>query len=1153
MKLPGIMLMIIAGLITAVLSCQDCCTTYVHLTDTPSLISDTDECNKSCNITINKLNQHHGYHCKSIAFLLQSGIHHVNKSLLFESFDSVVIKGEPNATILCWNTTFYLTFNSVPNITIKDLHIWNCSCNNYQMHGYETGLAKASVSIAEVKILNSKFTNSRLLFWHNMSMSSIPDTKTIINFKDTIIENCCGSYYPNSFLDIEFDRDEKLNDSYELFNIIITLENVNFIDNNLPFYSLSFYHAHVCVFFTFTGYNNFTRNKGSIISGLSSHSDCSKILFSTAEVYITDNHMSSGLFDSPFVIGRAEIIFEHCHVVFSGNHGGPSGGIEMSWGTKMVFNDNVLVEFSNNVGQRGGALHFGRHSKMIFNATRSKIVLSFKNNSAERGGAIFVKDGYSDVKSIFDLQCSAALVTLTFSNNSALFGGNQIYGGWVDWFKDEDGVRKYKPHITKEILNFESSSDSEVASCPIRICLCKDGHPDCNITNITMEVYGYAVRFSLDLIAVGQRYTPVPAYVHANLKPEKFFAKQSKEPWHQLWPVTEILQTTCKNIVYRIYSDEETLLLEPYNNIYSYYFNSEKISKKTYNKSYYFDDCHSMVTFYEREYSINGSVTFQAVLLFQQLSIHLKYKNCPLGFILHRSDHNCVCQPFLSSLGLSCDLETTKIRRNKQQWVDVTYEHRSMSNEHPGVIAHKYCPFDYCRMDTASMLIRLEDQNVLCAFNRSGILCGGCVTNFSRVLGSSKCKICSTDFKLFAIILGWLLSGLMLVVLLMLLDLTVSVGTINGLTFYANIIQAQCATFCTPDIFSSFLCKFIAWLNLDQGIETCLYNGLDDYISTWLQFLFPLYIWLIAAALIVTSHYSTRVSKLIGNNAVQVLATLFLIMYTKLLRLIIEVFSFTTLTYPDGYKKTVWLIDGNVEFFQGRHIPLVLVTVVFILLSLPYTFILLTIQLLYKISHYRVMFWVQRLKPFFDAYTGPYRANHRYWTGLLLVVRILLLTSFSLNQSNNPTINLFIIIVFTTTLLIWLYFTGWVYKSFLNNCLEVFFLCSLSLTSTAALFELSNNSQSPTVIYASTGTAFVVFVGIILYHAQRRVLLSRVGAKLKKLVRAVYSKRNVNNLQVDNLNLNVKPSGNVTSTVVELTQHLLDEEDNKDMEIKEAP
>ena len=36
---------------------------------------------------------------------------------------------------------------------------------------------------------------------------------------------------------------------------------------------------------------------------------------------------------------------------------------------------------------------------------------------------------------------------------------------------------------------------------------------------------------------------------------------------------------------------------------------------------------------------------------------------------------------------------------------------------------------------------------------------------------------------------------------------------------------------------------------IDVGIETCLfYNGLDAYVKTWLQFVFPLYtVWLLNA------------------------------------------------------------------------------------------------------------------------------------------------------------------------------------------------------------------------------------------------------------------------------------------------------------------
>ena len=332
------------------------------------------------------------------------------------------------------------------------------------------------------------------------------------------------------------------------------------------------------------------------------------------------------------------------------------------------------------------------------------------------------------------------------------------------------------------------------------------------------------------------------------------------------------------------------------------------------------------------------------------------------------------------------------------------------------------------------------------------------------------------NFKMFAIILGWLLSGLILVILVMLLDLTVSVGTINGLTFYANIIQAQRATFFTLDVSSPFLSKFIAWLNLDQGFETCLYNGLDEYTITWLQFLFPLYIWLIAAAMIISSRYSARISKLIGDNAVQVLATVFLITYTKFLRLIIHVFLFAVIEYPDGFKKTVWFVDGNVDYFKGKHIPLVLVTIIFVLFYISYTFILLTIQF--------PLLRVQKLKQLFDAYTVPYIDNHRYWTGLLLIVRIVLLAIFHINYRNVISLNLFVIVLVSFGLVGWLGVCRWVYEYPLNNFLEVVFISNLGITSAAVYFDKGNT----VTINISTILALTMFIAIILYHLLRRLL-----------------------------------------------------------------
>ena len=122
--------------------------------------------------------------------------------------------------------------------------------------------------------------------------------------------------------------------------------------------------------------------------------------------------------------------------------------------------------------------------------------------------------------------------------------------------------------------------------------------------------------------------------------------------------------------------------------------------------------------------------------------------------------------------------------------------------------------------------------------------------------------------------LAFALAGICLMMCLMMLNLTVSTGTIKGLIFYANIVRANNAIFFPGQSANRFLSWFIAWLNFDLGIETCFYDGLTAYAKTWLRFVFPVYIWILVSAILISSHYSTRAAKICGNNAVQVLATL---------------------------------------------------------------------------------------------------------------------------------------------------------------------------------------------------------------------------------------------------------------------------------------
>ena len=272
-------------------------------------------------------------------------------------------------------------------------------------------------------------------------------------------------------------------------------------------------------------------------------------------------------------------------------------------------------------------------------------------------------------------------------------------------------------------------------------------------------------------------------------------------------------------------------------------------------------------------------------------------------------------------------------------------------------------------------------------------------------------------------------------------NITVSMGTINGLIFYANIVRAKSATFFPNKTANTFLSWFIAWLNLDVGIEICFYDGLDAYMKTWLQFVFPLYIWFLVTVIIISSRYLKRAARLFGVNAVQVLATLFLLSYAKLLRMTITVFQPTRILDIDNY---IWRYDGNITYLGKRHALLMVVALLFLaLFLLPYTLILFSIQWLQVFSHYKPFRWVNKLKPLFDAYTGPYKDKHRYWTGLLLLMRIGLFIVLSTNTSGDPAINLLAIVMAVIFLFVYLAMFGGVYKIWLLNLLEYSSLLNL--------------------------------------------------------------------------------------------------------------
>ena len=275
---------------------------------------------------------------------------------------------------------------------------------------------------------------------------------------------------------------------------------------------------------------------------------------------------------------------------------------------------------------------------------------------------------------------------------------------------------------------------------------------------------------------------------------------------------------------------------------------------------------------------------------------------------------------------------------------------------------------------------------------------------------------------------------------------------------------------------------------------------------TWLQFVFPLYIWLLVGLITVICNVSTTAARILGStNPIAVLATLFLLSYTKLLRTIIAAFSFTSMEYPEDETKVVWLYDGNIGYLDkndGRHIALFLASLlVFLFLFLPYTIFLLFGQcILPRLdpNKLRCLSWTNylQMKSFLDAYHAPYKDRHRYWIGLLLLVRfILFLVSaiVDIESPHDPRVNLLVIIISTSMLGMWVWnASGGVYKKWYLNALESSFILNLNIFAGTTLYVKLAGGNQAAVFYTSVSITFVTFIVIITYHVCQRVMDTRV-------------------------------------------------------------
>ena len=128
-----------------------------------------------------------------------------------------------------------------------------------------------------------------------------------------------------------------------------------------------------------------------------------------------------------------------------------------------------------------------------------------------------------------------------------------------------------------------------------------------------------------------------------------------------------------------------------------------------------------------------------------------------------------------------------------------------------------------------------------------------------------------------------------------------------------------------------------------------------------------------------------------------------------------------------------------------------------------------------------------RLKPWYDAYGGPYKDRYRWWTGFLLLLRFLLVLIVTFLNDQNLALS---ILVWLSLLLTPFVSLLHIYKSFPINFLEA---CFLSLT---ALVGFSSTTWQTT---AALAISALLCATILLFHLGQRLKTTSLVMFVKKL------------------------------------------------------
>ena len=741
--------------------------------------------------------------------------------------------------------------------------------------------------------------------------------------------------------------------------------------------------------------------------------------------------------------------------------------------------ENCIHDNENYYG--GGIALHGNSQLWIRNGSH----LNVSNNQAfVSGGGIFINDRCTEVSSGRRCPCFFQFIgsdgrplrntsvhtfnaSVTINGNKAVSRANMIFNTNSDscFLK---GSLQNSTKLFHQVFGIPTNKTQEdISSIPRRICNCFHSMNKCiDWSQDPLPVYP-GQNLTLNVMAIGDMGIPLDSVLYIYLEKRRYIRGRKQYiplPLHS----THVLRNCCNS-----------LIIPP--------LPSEK-------------NCNVFTVHHNYSWILQLMVPVapdrnQNAFLSKDLST--RDVSCPQGYRLldQTSQCHCECYKLLSDKKVQCLLDKQAFVLQKSYWIGTEEFEGHEGNSLIKVLLSTNCPRMYCATANSEMNVSLTQLDEQCKHGRTGVLCGQCRNGKSILYNSHVCTTCTNWGVLLLVPL--IIAGPLLIALICCLNLTISVGSLNGFLFYINIvaINRDILTISTGDSTHG-----IQILGKAPFVGICFYDGMDEFASTLLTYLFPIYlltlvglICLLPKCKCVNMH---KINRRIGPRITPVLATVILLSYTQLAESVIHSLLFVRLYVTDGTNTTsrlVWMFDGSLEYFRStKHIVLAcLALLVLMCFLLPITVVSIFGDLFRRFSRGP---WYMN---FLDSFHGAFRFRFGFWIGIRILLRVLFIVLKIFLKADK----LFLVIAYTIMTLLFLQilirpFRGIrvdecvskkikekhfpeplqrelvhsIDHSFLVNLIAVFVYLPHDVTNTT------------TVLIVSRVIAYVEFVGILVYH-----------------------------------------------------------------------